>query len=219
MVSPTAVKQEEHATGLRLRLGPELRFTDEQFERLCRQNRDLRIEMTAEGDLILMPPTGWMTGDRNAEITMQLRLWAKRDGTGVATDSSTGFTLPNGAKRSPDAAWVLRERLAALTPEQREGFLPLCPDFVVELRSRTDALADLHEKMTEYIRNGARLGWLIDPETQTVYVYRPEAEVVVLERPMALPGDPELPGFVLDLTEIWTPPSSEPSLPAAAPAV
>ncbi len=205
MVSPATTQEAERPVGVRLRLGPDLRFTDDQFEVLCHLNRDLRIECTDEGVLVIMPPNGETTGSRNAELIRQLGNWTRMDATGRIFDSSTGFRLPNGAKRSPDAAWVTRERVAALTPEQREGFLPLCPDFVVELRSRSDSLAELQEKMTEFIHNGARLGWLIDAETQTVYVYRPEAEVAVLEHPTELAGDPELPGFVLDLTEIWTP--------------
>ena len=150
-----------------------------------------------------MPPAGGETSDRNSEINMQLRLWAKRDGTGVTFDSSGGFILPSRAMRSPDAAWVPRERFAALAVEQRTKFPPLCPDFVVELRSPTDGLPALRGKMHEYIANGTRLGWLIDPRERQVHVYRPESPVEVLHRPRRVSGDPLLPGFSLEMDEIW----------------
>jgi Uma2 family endonuclease len=186
---------------VRLRLD----LTDDQFFEMCQVNRDLRFERTAEGEIIIMPPTGWETGDRNAEITAQLRAWSKQDAQGKATDSSAGFKLPNGADRSPDAAWVLRERLRQLTLEQRRKFLPLCPDFAIELRSPTDDLEDVKAKMEEYVANGLRLGWLIDPPARCVYVYRPGREVEILENPAQVSGDPELPGFVLEMAEIWEP--------------
>lgn len=151
-----------------LRLRPAIELTDDQFFALCQINRDLLLERTAEGDIIIMPATGWETGSRNADITGQLHNWTKTDGTGAAFDSSTGFELPNGAERSPDAAWVLRSRLAHLTPEQKQKFLPLYPDSLVELRSPADALEAVRGKMDEYMENGARLGWLIDPETRRV---------------------------------------------------
>ncbi len=204
-MSEAILEQATAITPVVIYLPPALAMTDEQFLLLCRQNRELRIERTADGNLIVMSPTGWTTGDRNAEITMQFRLWAKRDGRGVATDSSTGFTLPNGADRSPDAAWVRRERLAALTPAQKEKFLPLCPDFVLELRSPTDNLVIVQAKMVEYIANGAQLGWLLDPETRRVYVYRPDTSVEVVEQAEAISGAPLLLGFTLDLREIWQP--------------
>lgn len=186
-------------------LEPPLTFTDEQFYDLCQRNRDLRFERTAEGEIIVMPPTGWETGDRNAEINMQLRHWAKTENNGVATDSSTGFRLPDGADRSPDAAWVSRERLAQLTREAKRRFLPLCPDFVIELMFPTDDLADVQAKMEEYIANGTQLGWLIEPEARRVYVYRPHTEVEILAQVAQVSGDPILPGFVLELAEIWEP--------------
>lgn len=186
-----------------VRLRPVIELTDDQFFEFCQINRDLRIERTAEGELVIMPPTGWKTGSRNMEIVMQLGLWSKHDGTGIATDSSAGFTLPNGATRAPDAAWIERSRLTEVTEDQKEKFLPLCPDFVMELRSPTDSLPVVQAKMQEYIDNGARLGWLIDPIQHRVYVYRPQAPVEILERPEALPGDPVLPGFTLNLREIW----------------
>lgn len=180
-----------------------LKFTDDEFWEFCRQNDEMRIEMTKEGDVIITPPTGLETGDRNAEITMQLRLWAKKNKAGKTYDSSTGFKLPNGATVSPDASWVRRERLEKFTAKQRERFLPLCPDFVLELRSASDGLKDSQEKMKEYIENGARLGWLIDPKNKSVYVYRPNSEVGILENPSKVSGENVLENFELDLTEIW----------------
>ena len=150
-----------------------------------------------------MPPTGGTTGWRNAKLTQRLTSWAEADGTGLTFDSSTVFALPNGARRSPDAAWVLRERWEVLTEEEQERFPPLCPDFVIELRSRTDSLPALQDKMLEYIANGARLGLLLDPETRRVYIYRPGGAVETLENPATISGDPVLPGFVLNLLEIW----------------
>lgn len=192
-------------TRLTLHLRPGLKLTDEQFETLCEQNRDLRIERNVDGDLLLMPPTGGQTGDRNSELNMQLRFWAKKDGTGRVFDSSTGFILPNGANRSPDAAWVARPRLAGIPAELRGKFLPLCPDFVAELRSPTDSLNELTDKMKEYIANGTRLGWLIDPAEQRLYVFRPDLEVQTFDAPERISGNPELSGFELELTEIWNP--------------
>ncbi len=186
-----------------LRLRPAIELSPDQLLELSGLNRDLRLELTAKGELVIMPPTGWETSDRNAEVTMQLRAWAKRDGTGVASDSSGGFILPNRAVRSPDAAWIERSRLEALTAEQREKYLPLCPDFVIELRSPTDRLNVLQDKMREYLENGARLGLLIDPKQRRVYVYRPKEPVRELENPETVSGEPILPGFVLDLREIW----------------
>ncbi len=186
-----------------MHLRPVVEMTDDQFFEFCQINRDLRIERAAQGELLIMPPTGGETGERNAEISLQLRLWAKRDGTGTTFDSSSGFILPNGATRSPDAAWITRSRLTALSAEQRKKFLPLCPDFVVKLRSPTDNLTALQAKMQEYLDNGLRLGWLIDPEQQRVYVYRPQTPAEILENPETISGDPILSGFTLDLREIW----------------
>jgi len=186
-----------------MHLRPVVEMTDDQFFEFCQINRDLRIECTAQGELLIMPPAGWETSERNSEIGMQLRLWAKRDGTGAVTDSSGGFKLPNGATRSPDAAWITRSRLTALTAEQRKKFLPLCPDFALELRSPTDSLMALQAKMQEYLDNGAQLGWLIDPIQRRVYVYRPQKPVEILENPDTISGDPVLPGFTLDLCPIW----------------
>ena len=182
---------------------PVLQLTDDQFYELCQLNRELRIERTAQGELLIMPPTGWETSEYNAEICMQLRQWAKREGTGTTTDSSGGFILPNTAVRSPDAAWIRHDRLATLTAEQRRKFLPLCPDFVLELRSPTDSLSVLQDKMQEYMDNGAQLGWLIDPVRRQVFIYRPDLPVEQLEKPDSVSGEPLLPGFRLDLREIW----------------
>jgi Uma2 family endonuclease len=178
-------------------------LTGEQFEQLCRDNRDTRMELTSQGELILMPPTGSMTGLRNSEVNRQFANWTKTDGSGLAFDSSTGFTLPNGARRSPDAAWVRRERWEALTEEEQEGFAPLCPDFVIELRSRTDNLPPLEHKMIEYIENGASMAWMLDQLRKRVYIYRPGQPLEVQEDPATVTGDPLLPGFVLNLGEIW----------------
>lgn len=188
-----------------LRIRPAIELTDDEFFALCQLNRDLRFERTSQGDIIIMPPTGAATGNRNAEITAQLRNWAKQDGTGAVFDSSTGFKLPNGADRSPDAAWIKRSRLATLTAEQKDKFLPLCPDFVVELLSPSDSLTVVQAKMAEYIENGSALGWLINPEMRQIHVYNPRKAVVVLEKVVEITADPELPGFVLDLREIWKP--------------
>jgi Uma2 family endonuclease len=186
-----------------IHLSPAIQLTDEQFFEFCQINRELRIERTAEGDVLIMPPAGGETGKRNADLIIAVGTWAKRDGSGVVFDSSTGFILPNGAVRSPDAAWVKRSRLAALTPEQKKKFLPMCPDFVIEIRSPTDHLATVKAKMREYLENGAQLGWLIDGEQRRVSVYRPHGEVECVDNPSQLSGDPVLPGFVLNVREIW----------------
>ncbi|WP_199247498.1 Uma2 family endonuclease [[Phormidium] sp. ETS-05] len=178
-------------------------LTDEQFWLLCQENRDLKFERTATGELIIMPPTGGETGNRNGRITQRLMNWADGNELGIAFDSSTGFKLPNGADRSPDASWVKIQRWQGLTPEQKKKFLPLCPDFVVELRSESDNLNNLQYKMKEYWENGAQLGWLIDPQNQRVEIYRPGKEVEILENPVALSGEDVLPGFLLQLNGIF----------------
>jgi Uma2 family endonuclease len=184
---------------------PALAMDEEQFFEFCRINRDWQIERTTEGDLEIMPPTGGETSNCNADLTMQVGIWTRQDGTGVAFDSNGGFILPNGAMRSPDASWVRRERLANLTAEQKQTFLPLCPDFVIELRSPSDPLPPLVAKMREYVENRVRLGWLIDHEEHKVHVYRPDVTVQTLENPEMLSGDLLLPGFVFDLKPIWRP--------------
>jgi len=178
-----------------------LRVSREEFWAIATVNRDLRLERTADGELIVNPPTGGESGRRNIKIGRYLDEWTDRYG-GVCFDSSSGFELPNGATRSPDASWVSRERWDTLSQEKREGLLPLCPDFVVKLRSKTDSLPALQEKMREYIDNGTRLGWIIDPQNQRVEIYRGETEVEVLEQPTQLSGEDVLPGFCLNLQGI-----------------
>jgi Uma2 family endonuclease len=178
-------------------------LTDEQFYQLCQDNRDLRLELTAKGKLIIMPPTGGETGNRNGRLIQQLFNWTDTNGTGIAFDSSTGFRLPNGANRSPDASWVLLERWNNLTPEQQKNFIPLCPDFVVELISPSDSLSAIREKMEEYINNGTRLGWLIDRESRQVEIYRQNIAIEILNSPNTLFGENILPGFLLNLEQIW----------------
>lgn len=179
------------------------KVTHEQFQQIAAVNRDLRLERSATGELIVMPPTGSETGNRNLDISGQLWLWNRQTKLGIAFDSSSGFKLPNGADRSPDASWVKLERWQTLTPKEQEGFAPLCPDFVVELRSKSDNMEPLREKMREYIANGARLGWLIDRKNQKVETYRQNQDVEILNNPRTLSGGDVLPGFVLDLTDIW----------------
>jgi Uma2 family endonuclease len=181
-----------------------LSITHEQFVQLALANRDLQLERTATGELIVMPPTGSDTGNRNLDIEGQLWLWNRQTKLGKAFNSSSGFHLPNGANRSPDASWVRQERWNALTREQQKGFAPLCPDFVLELRSESDNMAPLQAKMREYMENGARLGWLIDRKNKKVEIYRQGQEVEVLDNPSTLSGEDVLPGFVLDLTEVWS---------------
>lgn len=186
-----------------VRMRPVVNLTDDQFFEFCQINRDLRIERTATGELLIMSPTGSETGGSNFELAVQLGNWTKQDGTGKGFDSSTGFTLPNGATISPDISWVKLERWNALPKEQRTKFAPLSPDFVVELRSPSDSLKDLSDKMQQYMDNGVRLGWLIDRKGRRVYIYRPGAPVEQLDNPETVSGAPELPGFVLKLGEIW----------------
>ncbi len=188
-----------------LRTRPALEMDDEQLFEFCRINREWRIERSVEGELEIMAPTGGETSNRNIKIAGRLDAWAERDGAGVAFESNGGFILPSGAMRSPDASWVRRERLADLSAGQKQRFLPLCPDFVIELRSPSDPLSTVEAKMREYMENGARLAWLVDPEERKVHVYRPDETVRVLDNPEKISGDPVLPGFVLDLRQIWEP--------------
>lgn len=178
-------------------------LTDDEFAKLCALNPEIRLEYTCTGDLIIMPPTGMDTGERNASLTAAFVVWNRTQGRGVVCDASSGFLLPNGAKRSPDVSWITLARRNALTEEQRRGFPPLCPDFVLALRSSSDRLPDLQEKMQEYVENGARLGWLIDPIERVVYVYRPGDTVERLDDPREVLGEPVLAGFVLRLSDIW----------------
>lgn len=182
--------------------GVRLRISPASFWRLCCANPDLRLERTAKGELIIMPPAGADSGFRNLSLGAQLWNWNQQTGLGVAFDSSVGFTLPNTAIRGPDASWMPRARWEALPQEEREKFSHVSPDFVAELRSRSDALTKLRDKMREYIAQGVRLAWLIDPRTETVEIYRPGRPVEVLKRPATLSGEDVLPGFVLDLKGI-----------------
>ena len=179
------------------------KMTPEEFWEFCQENRKIRAELTKDGDVIIMPPTGFETSDRNAEITTQLRIWAKKERTGKVTDSNGGFILPNGATYAPDASWTSNERLENFSAEEKKKFLPLCPDFVIELRSSSDNLKELKAKMEEYIENGARLGWLINPNEKEVYLYRANGEIEILQKPDKVSGEDVLQGFELDLTEIW----------------
>lgn len=190
-----------------LRLPPFLRITDDLLAALSSENDNLRLERNAQGDLEILAPALPTTGNQNFNISVDLGIWARADGTGVPFDSSTGFTLPNGSVRSPDASWILKARLQELTGEQKEGFWHISPDFVIELRSSSDTLAGIQRKMAEYMENGVRLGWLIDPldPLRRVYVYRPDRSVEILEGPESLSGEPELPGFTLNLQPIWEP--------------
>jgi Uma2 family endonuclease len=205
-VVPKATDGQELTLGLPPIVGdprPLVDMTDEQFFLFCQVNRDLRIERTAKGEIIIMAPAGGETSNRNIHIAMQLNAWAISDRSGAAFDSSGGFRLPNGATRSPDAAWVRRARLGQIDQAQKRRFLPLCPDFVLELCSPSDSLRDVQDKMDEYMANGAQLGWLIDPEDRSVYVYHPGRPAEHLENVESVSGDPVLPGFVLSLSHIW----------------
>lgn len=190
-------------TTLTISLSSVIHLTDEQFFQLCQANRDLRLERSTTGDLIVMSPAGSETGNRNGRLTQQLFNWADDDGTGIAFDSSTGFKLPNGADRSPDAAWIQQDRWNALTREQQQRFAPICPDFVIELMSPSDNLAIVQAKMQEYQDNGVRLGWLINRAARAVEVYRLGQVAEMLMNPDTLSGEDVLPGFVLDLDRIW----------------
>ncbi|MFN7499266.1 MAG: Uma2 family endonuclease [Dolichospermum sp.] len=180
-----------------------LKISHEQFLDLALANRDLQLERNATGELIIMPPTGSYTGKINFDIAGQLWFWNRQTKLGEAFDSSTGFHLTNGSDRSPDAAWIKQEKWDTLSLEQKESFAPICPDFVLELRSQTDSLEKLQSKMREYIENGASLGWLIDQKNQRVEIYRPGKDVEILKHPTSLSGEDVLPGFILDLTELW----------------
>ena len=180
-----------------------INLTDEEFFQLCQNNRDLRFERTAAGELIIMPPTGSDTGNRNFDIAVELGIWNKQTKLGKGFDSSTGFKLSNGKDVSPDVAWIKKERWHSLTPEQQNKFAPIAPDFVIELRSASDNLKLLQEKMPEYIANGVKLAWLIDRKQRQVFIYRPNCIVQELDNPQTLTGEDILPGFVLDLSEIW----------------
>ncbi len=186
-----------------VRLRPAVkRLGRKQLEQFCADNRDLRIEQTAKGDLIIMPPTFSESGEQNASLIIELGIWARAHG-GRVFASSAGFTLPNKAMRAPDVSWISQERYDKLPKRELKKFAKICPDFVLELRSATDRLRALHGKMAEYLDNGARLGWLIDPSEKQVFIYRPDAPVEHLQNPATLSGEPVLAGFTLDLARVW----------------
>lgn len=189
-------------TQITLDLNPIIKLTEEQFYLLCQENPDLKLERNPNGELIVMPPTGGETGKRNVKMIVQLAVWNEQTQLGEVFDSSTGFTLPNKADRSPDVSWVEKSRWEALTPEQREKFIPLCPDFVIEILSPSDSLKKTQDKMQEYIDNGCRLGLLINRKKQQLEIYRPDREVELLQAPQSISVD-VLPGFTLNLRQIW----------------
>ncbi|MEB3122558.1 MAG: Uma2 family endonuclease [Snowella sp.] len=174
-------------------------LSDEQFYQLCHNNDEWRLEQTAQGGLIIMPPVGAISGNREADLNADLVIWNRQTKLGKVFSSSTIFTLPNGAKRSPDVAWIAKERWDALPLEEQEKFAKICPDFVIELRSRTDSLTQLQAKMEEYLANGVRLGWLIDPMSQQVAIYRPNQAVEIISLPTTLSGEDTLPELTLEL--------------------
>ena len=190
-------------TTLTLNLNPIIKLTDDQFFQLCQENENIRLERTAKGELIIMSPAGGETGSSNAGLTAQIWIWNQQKKLGKVFDSSTGFKLPNGADRSPDASWVKLERWDALTSEQKKKFPPICPDFVVELMSPSDSLKETQDKMKEYRDNGAVLGWLINRKSRQVEIYRPNQEVEILQSPTTVSSEDILPGFVLSLESIW----------------
>jgi Uma2 family endonuclease len=186
-----------------LRMLPKLQLTDDEFFDFCQINSELRIERNKSGELLIMSPTGGTTGNRSGSVFGELYIWSRQDGTGLCFDSSTGFKLSMGDK-SPDASWIKLERWNTLSQEQQDKFAPICPDFVVELRSASDNLKPLQEKMQEYMREpGVQLGWLIDRKNRRVYIYRPGLPEDCLENPATVSGDPVLPGFVLEMSKIW----------------
>lgn len=191
-------------TPLTLNLNPVIQLDQNQFYQLCQQNPNLRLERSVDGDLIIMPPTGGETGKRNVNLIVQLALWNEQTQLGEVFDSSTGFILPNGANRSPDLSWILKSRWETLSLEQREKFIPLCPDFVIELLSPSDNLKTTQAKLQEYLDNGCQLGWLINRKQGSVEIYRPNQPVEILQSPQTVSSEELLPGFVLDLKKIWS---------------
>ena len=188
---------------LTLNLNSVIQFNRQQFYEICQANPDLKLERTAEGNLVIMSPTGGETGRKNASLIIQIGLWNEQTQLGVVFDSSTGFSLPNGADRSPDVAWLEKSRWESLSQQQRETFIPLCPDFVIELLSPSDHLKTTQTKLQEYIENGCQLGWLINQKKKTVEIYRPEKKTEFLKAPSSLSGEDVLSGFTLDLNKIW----------------
>ncbi|MDF5735008.1 MULTISPECIES: Uma2 family endonuclease [unclassified Nostoc] len=190
-------------TAITVNLNPIIQLTDNQFYQLCRQNPEVKFERNAAGELLIMPPTGRETGNRNFEMTADFVIWNRQTQLGVGFDSSTCFKLPNGANRSPDVAWIRQERWDTLTLEQKEKFPPIAPDFVLELMSPSDTLRETQDKVQEYIDNGVKLGWLINPKMRQVEIYRLSQPVEILTSPQQLSGEDVLPGFILNLQIIW----------------
>ncbi len=187
-----------------LQIPSSMQMTDEQFFEFCQVNRDLRIERNKFGELVIMPPTGSETGNREGNIFGPLWVWSEQDGTGITFSSSTGFKLSTGAERSPDASWIKLERWNALSSEQQRKFAPICPDFVVELKSASDRLQTLKEKMEEYMNEpGIQLGWLIDRKQRKVYIYRPGLPEECLDNPASVSDELVLPGFILNMSKVW----------------
>jgi Uma2 family endonuclease len=187
-----------------LQMPDNLQMTEEEFYQFCQVNRDYRIERNQLGEISIMAPTGGVTGNRNFNVAVQLGVWSEADGTGICFDSSTGFILLTGAERAPDASWIKLERWNTLTPQQQEKFPPICPDFVIEIRSASDNLKPLKEKMQEYMNEeGTQLGWLIDRKNRQVYIYRPGMDVECLDNPETVSGESVLPGFVLNMNKVW----------------
>ena len=199
----TVTNTDDTANSIVLQMSPVVLMGEDSFFDFCQLNSHLRIERSSTGELIIMSPTGSETGNRNFKLIQQLANWTDRDGTGIGFDSSAGFILPNGATRSPDASWVKLAKWNALSDAQKAKFAPICPDFVVEIRSSSDNLTPLQDKMLEYIDNGASLGWLIDRTSRQVYIYSPNQDVQCLDNPLTVSGDSLLVGFDLDLTKIW----------------
>jgi Uma2 family endonuclease len=179
------------------------KMTPDEFWAFCIANKKLRAELTKDGDVIIMAPTGFKSSDSNSEVIFQLKAWAKKNGTGRVTESNGAYVLPSGATYAPDAAWVRNERLKHFTPEQMKKFLPLAPDLVIELRSESDSLNDSKARMAEWIENGVQLGWFIDPQNKQVHIYRYDRDVEILDDPAKVSGEDILPGFSLNLTEVW----------------
>ena len=188
---------------LTLNLSSVIKLTREQFYQLCAENPNLKLERNTQGELIIMPPTGGETGRSNSAVNAQVWLWNHHNQLGEVFDSSTGFSLPSGADRSPDVSWVEKSRWEALSKEEKEKFIPLCPDFVIEILSPNDSLSKTRQKMEEYIENGCRLGWLISRKRQEVEIYRPRQEVEILSSPQSISGKDVLPGLVINLQQVW----------------
>ncbi|MBE9050876.1 Uma2 family endonuclease [Nostocales cyanobacterium LEGE 11386] len=198
-------------TAITVNLNPIIKLTDDQFYQLCRENPEVKFERNAKGEILITSPTGGETGKRNVEIAADFVIWNRQNQLGVCFDSSTCFKLPNGANRSPDVAWITKERWDALTPEEQEKFAPIAPDFVLELMSPSDSLSETQTKMQEYINNGVKLGWLINPkmrqveiyQMRQVEIYRLGKPVEILESPAELSGEDILPGFILNIKTVW----------------